>query len=257
MTVWDTLRTLLVGYPPPPEMIDPRFPELLQKIGGLSLTFIIAVFSMVIGTVLGCALALCRRESRGNISPALRFVMKAVHFSAAAVVETVRGVPVLLLALLFFHLPYRLTGLRFPGVVLAIATFSLYAGVYFSELIRSGFRAFPPGLREAGLTLGLRPGRIFLKIELPLVLRNMLPDVVNLAVTVFKDTSILAAVALAELTYTGRQMFMSQPLNYGLILILTLFLYWAPAAMVSALLVVRSDGGTSFRKRSRPSGNFL
>jgi hypothetical protein len=44
-------------------------------------------------------------------------------------------------------------------------------------------------------------------------------------------------------------MFMSQPLNYGLILILTLFLYWAPAAMVSALLVARSDVGMFFRKR--------
>ena len=129
----------------------------------------------------------------------------------------------------------------------SVAAFSLYAGVYFSELIRSGFRTIPPGLREAGRVLGLRSRQIFLKIELPLVIRNMLPDVANLAVTVFRDTSMLSVVAVAEMTYTGRQMLMSQPMDYGLVLILTMLLYWAPAALISSFLTARGNGRYIYR----------
>jgi len=245
MTPWDLPRTLLFGYPPPPEMIDPRFPEIFSRAGGLSLTVMIAAAGMVFGALIGCLLALCRRESFAFIP---RAVLSVIRFAAAALVETVRGLPVVLLALLAFYLPYILTGLRFPGVILAVAAFSLYAGAYFSELIRSGFRAVPPGLREAGQVLGLTNSEIFLKIELPLVIRNMMPDIVNLAVTVFKDTSVLAVAGVAELTYTGRQMMMSQPVNYGLVLFLTMVLYWAPSALISSFLTTRGDGGSAFRK---------
>ena len=245
MTPWDLLRTLIFGYPPPPEMIDPRFPEIFSRAGGLSLTVMIAAGGMAFGVLIGCLLALCRRESFAFIP---RAVLSVIHFAAAALVETVRGLPVMLLALLAFYLPYILTGRRFPGVILAVAAFSLYAGAYFSELIRAGFRAVPPGLREAGRVLGLGPAGIFIKIELPLVIRNMMPDVVNLAVTVFRDTSILAVVGVAELTYTGRQMMMSQPVNYGLVLLMTMLLYWMPAALISSFLTTRSDGGSAFRK---------
>ena len=244
----ETLRTLLFGYPPPPEMIDPRFPEIFSRAGGLSLTLIIAAVSLAIGALIGCILALCRHERLSAAFFASRAVLRCLRGAAVALVETIRGLPVMLLALLAFYLPYPLTGLRFPGVILAIAAFSLYAGAYFSEIMRSGFRAIPPGLCETGRALGLTPLGVFIKIELPLVIRNMTPDIVNLMVTVFRDTSILAVAGVAELTYTGRQMMMSQPINYGTVLLLTMLLYWVPAALVSSFLTARSDGGFVFRK---------
>jgi polar amino acid transport system permease protein len=133
-----------------------------------------------------------------------------------------------------FYLPYPLLGLRLPGFVLAIAAFGLYAGVYLSESMRAGLRSVDPQLRAAGQVLGLTKPQILIMIELPLVYRTMLPDVINVAVTVFKDTSTLAIVAVAELTYTGRQMLMSESLNYGLVLVVILFSYWAPATVLSA-----------------------
>ncbi|MDR0843267.1 MAG: ABC transporter permease subunit [Acidobacteriota bacterium] len=252
MTLWSLLQVLLFGYPPAPEMIDSRFPEFLQRVGGLSLTLTLTALSLLFGVALGCLLALCRRESFGNASasgnaPAARLALRGLNLAAAALVETVRGLPVMILALLVFYLPYPLTGLRFPGVILAVAAFSLYAAAYFSELVRAGFRSVPPGLREAGRVLGIPSVRIFLKVELPLVTRNMMPDIVNLAVTVFKDTSVLAVAAVAELTFTARQAFMSQPMDYSLVLLLTMFLYWAPAALVSSFLTARGDGRTAFR----------
>jgi ABC-type amino acid transport system permease subunit len=63
----------------------------------------------------------------------------------------------------------------------------------------------------------------------------MRPDLINLAITVFKDTSTLAVVAVPELTYTARQLLIAEPLNYGLVLLVVLGLYWLPATLLSAL----------------------
>ena len=250
MSLWRLLVTLLLGYPVPAEMVNPEFPIFLQRAGGLLLTLCLTAISLAIGAGIGTVLALCRREAADDPRKPARARLMAwgMHSVASIVVECVRGLPIMLLVLLTFHLPYRLAGLRLPGAFLAITAFSLYAGAYFSEIMRAGFRSIPPGLRQAGLVLGLKPRKILLKIELPLVCRNMLPDVISLAVTVFKDTSTLAVVAVSELTYTGRQMLMSQPMNYGLVLFLTLLLYWAPASLLSALLVPRCDGGSDWRR---------
>lgn len=125
------LITLLAGYPLPPEMIDPRFPVFLQRAGGLSLTLLITVLSLCLGAGMGTALALCRRETtedpRVNIFN--RLIARALSYASAALVEGIRGLPIMVLILLTFHLPFRLAGVRFPAVILAIAAFSLYAAV--------------------------------------------------------------------------------------------------------------------------------
>src|SRR5688500_19101 len=237
MTVWQMLITLLFGYPLPAEMIDPRFPSFLQRAGGLSLSLLITILSLCIGAGVGTALALIRRQS--NEDPRLnkvdRLLKQVFHFIASLFVEGIRGMPIMLLVLLTFHLPYRLAGLRVPGVVLALLAFSLYASVYFSEIVRAGFRAVDPRLRQVGQVLGMSSQQVLVRIELPLVYRNMKPDVINLTVTVFKDSSTLAIVAVPEMTYIGRQLLTSDPMNYGFLMFLILVLYWVPATILSAL----------------------
>jgi ABC-type amino acid transport system permease subunit len=127
--------------------------------------------------------------------------------------------------------------IRVPGVFLAVTAFSLYAGMYFCEILRAGFRSVEPGLLEAGRVLGLSRTRIFLLIELPIALRNMRPDLVNLAITIFKDTSTLAVVALAELSYTARLILSSEPRQYALIFLFVLLCYWVPASIMTAFLL--------------------
>lgn len=236
MTLTDMLITLLFGYPLPPEMVDSRYPVFLQRSAGLLLTLLITIFSLAFGFVIGTVLALCRRETaedrrRGILE---RLIVGGLRYLSVAVTEGVRGLPIMLLVLLTFYLPYRLFELRVPSIILATAAFSLYAAVYLSEIMRAGFRAVNVELRHVGKVLGLSRRQILLKIELPLVCRNMMPDLINLAVTVFKDTSTLAVVAVAELTYTARQMLMSEPLNYGLVWFFVLAFYWTTASILSA-----------------------
>jgi ABC-type amino acid transport system permease subunit len=234
MTLRRIVVLLLVGYPVPAELLDPRFPAFLQRAGGLSLTLLITAFSLLLGTGIGLAFALFRRNlPRTQGHRRLSGVAAALRLGTSAVVLVVRGLPIMVIVLLTFHLPYRIAEVRVPAFVLATAAFSVYAGVYLSETMRSGFQSIDAGVREAGRVLGLTPTQILIRLELPLVWRTMFPDFVGLAVTVFKDTSTLAIVAVPELTYVGRQMLMSEPVNYGLVLFVILLLYWAPAAMLS------------------------
>jgi ABC-type amino acid transport system permease subunit len=242
MSARHMLFTLLFGYPLPSEMVDPRFPSFLQRAGGLSLSLLITILSLCIGAVVGIILALSRRESREDPreSAVDRLLKRTLRYAAWILVEGVRGLPIILLVLLTFHLPYRIAGVRFPGVILALAAFSLYASVYFSEIARAGFRAVDRRLLQVGRVLGMTPFQILLKIELPLVYRNMKPDVLNLAVTVFKDSSTLAIVAVPEMTYVGRQLLSSEPISYELLMFSILVLYWAPATILSAI-ALRAD----------------
>jgi ABC-type amino acid transport system permease subunit len=250
VNIGELLKALLFGLPVPPEMLDADYPLFFQRTGGLLLTFIVTVFSLLFGLLIGTVLSIWRRGAiaEDRTPEGMRFLLGSLRGISVALIEGIRGLPIMLLVLLVFHLPYRLTGLRFPGIILAIAAFSLYAGAYFSEILRAGFRSIPAGLVDAGRVLGLKPYQSLLKIELPLAIRSMMPDVANLAVTIFKDTSTLAVVAVAELTYTGRQLLMSLPMKYGIVLFLMLLLYWAPAGLISAFLAPKSDGGAAWKQ---------
>ncbi len=232
MSPGEIFRVLLLGYPTPPEMIDPRYPAFLQQIGGLCLSLVITGVSLTLGAPLGVLLAVCRSRPRGR-----HVLRRLIDLLATAVVHTTRGIPVMILVLLFFYLPYRLFALRVPvpGVVLAITAFTLYAAVYLSEIIRSGMAAVDTGWLDAARALGLSRRHILLTIKLPIALRAMAPAILGQAITVFKDTSVLTVVAVAELTYSARQIHTSEPANYALVLSAVLLLYWAPASAASAL----------------------
>jgi His/Glu/Gln/Arg/opine family amino acid ABC transporter permease subunit len=232
----DIVSMLLFGFPVPPEMIDPAYPEFLQRPGGLVLTLLITLFSLIIGGGIGIMLAAARRDkpqiAHGRVINVIAWLRRSL---ASVFVEGIRALPIMLLVLLVFYLPYRLIQVRVPGFVLAVTAFSLYSGVYFAEILRSGWRSVDPALREVGRVIGLSDRQILLKIDLPIACRTMLPDLINLAVTVFKDTSTLAVVAVPEMTYVTRQLLSARPTEYELALIIVLLLYWLPATLLSAL----------------------
>jgi polar amino acid transport system permease protein len=234
MNAWEIFRTLVFGYPVQSEMVNHDWPVFIQQIGGLCLSLTITVASLFCGAFIGVLLAAvrCYRPRRGRRSIAAG----TFRGLAGLVVEVVRGVPIMILVLLAFYLPSRLFGLRAPAVFLAIGAFSLYAGVYLSEIFRSGFRVVDQRCIDAARTLGLGPWAILTQIRLPIATRAMTPALVGLAITVFKDTSVLVVVAVAELTYTGRLIQAASPGDYALVLSLALLLYWSVATAGAALV---------------------
>jgi len=65
--------------------------------------------------------------------------------------------------------------------------------------------SIPKGLTEAGLAIGLTPLQIRVSIIAPLMFRNVLPSLSSTVISLFKDTSLAAAIAVPELTFEARK----------------------------------------------------
>ena len=86
-----------------------------------------------------------------------------------------------------------------------VFTLTFYAGAYLTEVFRGGLVALPRGLREAGLAIGMTEWRTRIWIIIPVMIRNVLPALSNNFISLFKDTSLAAAIAVPELTFYARQ----------------------------------------------------
>ena len=86
-----------------------------------------------------------------------------------------------------------------------VLTLAIYSGAYLAEVFRAGLLSVPVGLREAGLAIGLREMQIRSAIILPLMVRNVLPSLGSTFISLFKDTSLAAAIAIPELTFEARK----------------------------------------------------
>ncbi len=245
MNLPETLHALLFGFPVSGEMIDPAYPAFLQRAGGLCLTLTITFFSLLLGAPLGLALALARGDegkAGARRSRLANGLLRPARLLARLVADGIRGMPIMILVLLVFYLPYPLFGVRAPGVILAIVAFSLYCGTYLCETFRSGFRAVGSGWLDAARALGLSDRQTLLVVKLPIATRAMIPSLAGLAITILKDTSVLMVVAVGELTFTSRQIMMSEPKKYGLVLILVMAMY-SGVATLGSILVGRLERG--------------
>jgi polar amino acid transport system permease protein len=238
----DLLITLWRGFPAAAEFINPGYPGFLQSTGGLQLSLLITVCSIALAIVPGFILSLPGLVSKNSTSMPVKLITGLFSFVARGFTEVVRGIPIMTIALLFFYLPYPLFKLRVPPVVLAVSAFAVYASVYLGEIFRSGFRAVDKKTIEAAKVLGLSSLAILTRIRLPVAARVMIPALVNLLVTIFKDTSVLTAVAVGELTYTGRQLFVATPGNYSLILLLIVLIYWTVSFLGSKTVKLLESG---------------
>jgi ABC-type amino acid transport system permease subunit len=57
MNTWEILRTLVFGYPVQAEMINGDWPVFLQQLGGLCLSLVITISSLLCGAFIGVLLA--------------------------------------------------------------------------------------------------------------------------------------------------------------------------------------------------------
>ncbi|WP_372613859.1 amino acid ABC transporter permease [Halomonas sp.] len=162
-------------------------------LSGLGLGLILAVVSIAIGCLIGLFAAFGMLSNH-----------RPVRWTATAYVSAIRNTPILVLILFtFFALPQL--GVRLGKIESFIVTLSVYSGAYLTEVFRAGLIALPPFLREAGLTIGLTESRTKILITIPVMFRNVLPALGNNFISLFKDTSLAAAIAVPELTFYARK----------------------------------------------------
>ncbi|MFC3165994.1 amino acid ABC transporter permease [Ciceribacter thiooxidans] len=166
------------------------FDQLLE---GLLLSLGLAFVSILIGALIGLmvAFALVSRNAW-------------LKTPAATYVTVIRNLPILVLVLFaYFALPQM--GVRLGKIESFVAVLSIYSGAYLAEVFRAGLLSIPRGLTEAGLAIGLTPMQIRTSIITPLMFRNVLPSLSSTVISLFKDTSLAAAIAVPELTFEARK----------------------------------------------------
>ena len=170
--IWDILIT--------------KFPAFME---GVEITLQLAFFTVLSGSLLGLVVAVCRRT---RLLP-LRWLMNAY-------VAFIRGTPLLVQVLLVVYgLPQL--GIRFPRMTLCIIALVINSGAYMAELIRAGLQSVEKGQVEAAESLGMSSGQTMLYIILPQAVKVTLPAMGNEFVAIIKESSILYAVGVYELTY--------------------------------------------------------
>ncbi|WP_446628650.1 amino acid ABC transporter permease [Vibrio ruber] len=162
-------------------------------ISGLGLGLGLAFISILIGCAIGiiCAFMMLSKN-------------RTFKYVASIYVTIIRNTPILVLILFtYFALPQM--GIRIGKIESFIITLSIYAGAYLTEVFRSGLTSISKGLYEAGLAIGLTQFQIKRMILVPIMMRNILPSLTNNFISLFKDTSLAAAISIPELTFYARK----------------------------------------------------
>lgn len=162
-------------------------------VSGLLLGLEMGLAGLLIGSAIGILAAL-----------AAVYGGRSARAAVALYVGLIRNVPILVLALFaFFALPG--IGIRFNNVVTFAAVLAIYAGAYLAESFRAAILVIPRGITEAAQSIGLTRTGAAIWVILPIALRNALPSVGNNFISLFKDTSIAAVIAVPELTFQARK----------------------------------------------------
>lgn len=154
-------------------------------IEGLGATLLLALITVVVGTILGTLFAVMRLSKN-----------KILRFIATAYVEVIRGIPLLLQLWVIVLVFMKLGVSEYFAVLTAMG---LNSAGYVAEIVRAGIQAVDKGQTEAGVSLGLMPKTVMFKIVLPQAVKNILPALANEFVTVIKETSLASVFYIGEL----------------------------------------------------------
>lgn len=218
--MWDILQEywllLLVG----------QFPN--GPLGGLAVTLLLAT----VGLVAAFPLAVL-----GGI--ALTSSSRPVRTAAATLVNSIRGLPLLMIIFWAYFAVPLLIGRTVSALTTMICALIIYECSYLSQIVASGIRSVARGQTEAARSLGLSHANTLRDVILPQALRNMLPSILNQFISLVKNTSIGYIIGVHELTNAASQInaqVLTQPLEiYGLLAAIYFVLCFSLSRGVNAL----------------------
>lgn len=170
---------------------DPWFlidywPLLLK---GAVLTVEISVGAFVLGYMAGIAIAIV-----ALLPGWLPRIVAAVY------IETLRNIPfIIILFVVYYGLPF--SGIRLPAVFVGTLALALFASAYYAEIVRAAILALPRGQYESARAIGMSPAQAMSNVVAPQILRTIVPPSTNMTLTMMKESAVLSAATVPELTY--------------------------------------------------------
>lgn len=158
-------------------------PALLE---GAVITVELAVLTFLICLVWGLVVALAQ-ATRGPLS-----------WIAGGYIQAVRNTP-LLIQLYIIYFGFAMGGFPLSGFMSGLLALCIQNGGYVAEIYRGGLQSVSQRQFEAGRALGMRRWTLYTTVIMPQVIARVIPPMTNQAISIIKDTSQVAAIAVMEM----------------------------------------------------------
>jgi His/Glu/Gln/Arg/opine family amino acid ABC transporter permease subunit len=188
--------------------------SLPRLLDGAWMTIWLACVTMLLAIPGGLALALLRLSS-----------IRPLAMAATAFVEFFRATPLILQIYWVYYVMPAYFDMQLSQIATAITGLVCNISAFNSETFRSGIVSIRQGQWNAGYALGMSPANVFFRIVAPQALMRVLPALASTWVSLFKDTSLVSIIAVAELSYVSLQI---RAETYRILEVLTAMaaLYW-------------------------------
>ena len=180
-----------------------RYPYGVWLLKGLGLTIFIGLTAWFIALAVGITIGTLRVTQ-----------YRILRIAATAYVEILRNIPLLVQMFFWFYAGPMLFGEslsreinRISGLNIYVSIFGLglYTASRVAEHVRAGFASISRDQYQAVLSTGLTQVQMYRYVIIPYALRLIIPPLATEFLTVFKNTSIVMTIGVAELTFQSYQ----------------------------------------------------
>jgi len=160
---------------------------------GWLMTLKLSAGALVLSAIIGLSAAMAKRSK-----------ILVLRYLAILYIETVRGLPLLVLLLTLYYGVFHALGWESRQGA-AVLILSLFAGAYIAEIIRAGVESIGQSQWESARAIGLSNSQIYVYIIAPQALKHSLPSLAGQFASLIKDSSLLSILGIAEFTFTAQQ----------------------------------------------------
>lgn len=196
---------------------------------------LMTIYISFFGVLLALAVGLVCAAVESAHVPVLRQIVRVY-------VELSRNTPLLVqLYFIYFGLPKL--GIVLSAQACAIVGLAFLGGSYMAEALRGGFDAVPRVQLESAQMLGLTRMQTLSHVQIPQALSTAIPGVVANVIFLVKESSVVSAIALADVMYVTRDLMGMTYDTYEALtlLIITYLVILLPISIVGTILERRFD----------------
>lgn len=154
---------------------------------GFGVTLLIAVFTILLSFVIGSFLGVAKFRGRG-----LGCRLASIY------IDISRNLPLLLMIIAFrFTLPL-------PTLASSVFALTFLNCSLVAEILRGGMQSIPKGQWEAAYSQGFSYAGTLIHVVIPQAVKRIRKPLIGQFITIIKDTSLCAVIAVHELMYSGQ-----------------------------------------------------
>jgi polar amino acid transport system permease protein len=158
---------------------------------GLWMTVAVSGISLAAGTMIGFLWGIIRTRKS-----------KFLYHLIGAWVDLIRGTPFLVqIFIVFFILPEA--GIHLDAFPAAIIALTNLGACFICEIVAAGIRSVPWGQKEAATASGLTQLQQLRYVVMPQAMKTILPPLVGQYVLLIKDSSVVSAIGVMDVTRAG------------------------------------------------------